>query len=96
LALLGAHYQSGNGVPKDAARAQRLYAQALPLFERYAASGSATAMFVLGVMHERGQGTAANAALARQWYEKALARGYGPAAQALKRLGMLTSSSRAA
>lgn len=61
LALL---YLGGQGVPHDAAAAERLLAQA-------AAQGSASAAHNLGVLHERGLLGTKNEVEARRWYQRA-------------------------
>lgn len=61
LALL---YLGGQGVPHDAAAAERLLMQA-------AAQGNASAAHNLGVLHERGLLGTKNEAEARRWYERA-------------------------
>ncbi len=61
LALL---YLGGQGVPHDAAGAERLLTQA-------AAQGSASAAHNLGVLHERGLLGTKNEAEARRWYQRA-------------------------
>lgn len=57
------------------------------LFEvhsKFAALGSAEAQYKLGQMYEEGQGTQADYAKAREWYEKAATQGYDKAKQRLE------------
>lgn len=69
-------------------RAQTAYAsgrfrEALNQYELAAARGDATAMFQLGVMHERGEGVPANIAAAAIWYRRSAESG---SVSAMKRL----------
>lgn len=50
------------------------FAAALPLIRQAAEAGHARAEFTLGAMYAKGQGMAANRALANQWYRRAAAK----------------------
>jgi predicted aspartyl protease len=65
---LGAIYQNGDGVPKDAEAAARWYLKA-------AEQGYADAQYSLGWMYDAGEGVPKNAALAAQWYRRAADQG---------------------
>ena len=65
---LGAMYDSGDGVPGDAAEAAKWYHQA-------ADQGHVNAQFNLGVMYAHGEGVTENAAEAATWYRKAAEQG---------------------
>jgi predicted aspartyl protease len=65
---LGAIYQGGDGVPKDAEAAAQWYRKA-------AEQGYADAQYNLGWMYDAGEGTAKNAAQAATWYRKAAEKG---------------------
>ena len=65
LAML---YGSGNGVPRDPARAA-------VLMQRVAASGDAWAQYNYAQMLENGSGVPKDPAAARDWYERAAAAG---------------------
>jgi peptidoglycan hydrolase-like protein with peptidoglycan-binding domain len=68
----------------DALRAyeRQEYRQALPMFDRLANSGDAEAQYMLGQMHEAGQGTLQDFVEAHKWYNLAAARGHRHAATA--------------
>ena len=51
------------------------YATALPLYEKAAEQGDATAQFNLGIMYENGKGIAQDYSRACDWYEKAAEQG---------------------
>ena len=74
--LVGAMYDTGQGVQQD-------YVQALDWYRRAADGGDAVAMFNVGVMHDAGYGTPRNAQEAARWYELAAARRFGRAEYAL-------------
>jgi len=65
---LGAMYDSGEGVPGDAAEAAKWYHQA-------ADQGHVNAQFNLGVMYANGEGVTENVAEAATWYRKAADQG---------------------
>ena len=69
---LGVLYDTGSGVPRDAA-------VALTWYERAAALGNAAAAFNVGVMFDAGVGRDADPATAAVWYRKAAAKGFGRA-----------------
>ncbi len=56
--------------------------QALQMFDRLATSGDAEAQYMLGQMHEAGQGTLQDFVEAHKWYNLAAARGHRHAATA--------------
>lgn len=58
------------------------YHQALPMFDRLATTGDADAQYMLGQMHEAGQGTLQDFVEAHKWYNLAAARGHRHAAAA--------------
>jgi hypothetical protein len=68
----------------DALRAyeRQEYRQALPIFDRLATTGDAEAQYMLGQMHEAGQGTLQDFVEAHKWYNLAAARGHRHAATA--------------
>lgn len=65
---LGEMYESGDGVPKDSAKAVEWYQKA-------AAQGNAGAQSLLGVMYAFGEGVPKDSAKAVEWYQKAAAQG---------------------
>lgn len=71
---LGVRYATGEGVPKDAAKA-------VELFKKAAAQGNVDAEFYLGVMYINGDGVPKAEAKAFEWYLKAAAQGYVAAQQ---------------
>src|SRR5262249_21725796 len=76
----------GKGVPTDAAKAKSYLDKAV------AAGGSADALYSLGYFHETGgPGLTANAATAREWYRKSVAKGssYG-----MERLAVLLDEAK--
>lgn len=75
---LGLAYLLGDGVVADRQLAQRWLRRAADLKSAYAE-------FVLGQMSEGGEKVDLDSA--RGWYERAASRGFGPAKEALKRLG---------
>ncbi|QIM51355.1 transglycosylase SLT domain-containing protein [Hydrogenophaga crocea] len=74
-------YEHGEGVPRDAAQAVRLYCQA-------ALAGDAVSAFNLGWMHANGRGLSRNDALAAHWFARAALLGDERAAEMFKRLGV--------
>lgn len=62
------------------------YATALVQFRLLANEGDAAAQFVLGRMHENGQGVRPDRQSAIEWYRRAAEQGYGPAETQLSRL----------
>jgi TPR repeat protein len=75
----------------DLADANRLlqakaYDKALPLYQRLADAGNPEAQFRLGEMYWFGDGTKADMAKARQWFEKSAAAGNADAAASLASL----------
>ncbi|MCH4564209.1 peptidoglycan-binding protein [Halomonas sp. EGI 63088] len=58
------------------------YRQALQMFDRLATTGDAEAQYMLGQMHEAGQGTLQDFVEAHKWYNLAAARGHRRAAAA--------------
>lgn len=71
---LGRSYRNGDGVARDAGRAQRS-------FERAAALGHPAAMFTLSNMLAAGEGGASDEAAARRWLEAAVELEYPEALQ---------------
>jgi hypothetical protein len=70
---LALKYREGKSVPKD-------YAQAVQWFRKAAASGSADAMFYLGMLHQNvGSGVPEDPVQAAVWYGKAAKLGHGSA-----------------
>ncbi len=69
---LGVLYDTGFGVPQNAA-------EALGWYRRGAASGNRTAMLNTALMIDAGRGTAADPAAAVEWYEQAARNGSGRA-----------------
>ncbi len=65
---LGLMYTTGEGVPKDAAKAVEWYRQA-------AAQGLVQAQFFLGWMYDNGEGVPKDAAKAAEWWQKAATQG---------------------
>jgi len=57
-------YDSGRGVPADAAQAERMY-------RRAAAAGEVDALYNLGVFHDKARGGARNAEEAVRWFRRA-------------------------
>lgn len=55
------------------------YAAAVAIWQPFAAAGDADAMFNMGQAYKLGRGVAANAAVARDYYRKAAAKGHLPA-----------------
>lgn len=80
---LGNQLAAGRGVPRDPAEAVRWWLRA-------ADAGDAVVMFRLGEAYEEGLGVPREDAEALRWYRRAAARGYGPAREALLRLGGLS------
>ncbi|PJK28394.1 SEL1-like repeat protein [Minwuia thermotolerans] len=70
--LLGLAYSDGRGVPRDRARALRL-------FEAAAADGHADAAFLAGLAHHRGRGTAADQTEAVRYMREAAEAGHAAA-----------------
>ena len=67
---LGRCYYSGNdGVARD-------YGEALAWYGKAAAKGNSTALFILGHMHENGQGTPVNLLNALNYYKQAKDKGF--------------------
>lgn len=58
------------------------YRQALQMFDQLATTGNADAQYMLGQMHEAGQGTLQDFVEAHKWYNLAAARGHRHAAAA--------------
>ena len=52
------------------------YARALPLYRQLAEQGDSDAMRQIGFMYKEGKGVPKDFALAKSWYEKAIAAGY--------------------
>jgi len=77
--LLGLHYHSGFGGPKDEA-------QALIWFRKAADQGRPLAQYSLGEMYEKGQGVPADTDKAVEWYRKAAEQGYARARGAIRKL----------
>jgi TPR repeat protein len=69
---LGNIYATGQGVPRDDAKARQWY-------EQSAAKGSTAAMMALGRLYEEGQGVAVDLAKAREWVQKAADLRFPPA-----------------
>jgi hypothetical protein len=69
---VGAQYELGAHVSKDAAQAAAWYRKA-------AGQGFAQAQHSLGVLYELGDGVLADPATAAQWYRKAAEQGFAPA-----------------
>ncbi len=69
---VGVLYDSGSGVPQDAA-------QALIWYRRAAEAGSAVGAFNVGVLYDAGQGVPADPRQAAAWYRRAAAGGFGRA-----------------
>ena len=67
--VIGMMYETGLGVPKDAAKA-------FELFQKAAAQGNADAQFNLGWSYTNGKGVPKNEAKAVDWYQKAAAQGH--------------------
>ena len=66
--ILGEMYVMGNGVPKDAAKAEEW-------FQKAAAQGYAPALINIGNMYYNGVGVPKDVAKAVEWYQKAAAQG---------------------
>ena len=62
--LLARAYDSGRGVPADAAQAERMY-------RRAAAAGEVDALYNLGVFHDKARGGARDAEEAVRWFRRA-------------------------
>ena len=77
--LLGALYQSGQGVERDLSIAASLYAEA-------AEAGEVDAQFNLANMYLLGEGVLPDDGRARHWYERAAAQGHQGALQNLESL----------
>jgi TPR repeat protein len=58
---------------------QKSYAKAVAIFERAATAGKPGAMFAMGLLYQEGSGVDRNIGLAETWYERASAKGSGPA-----------------
>jgi TPR repeat protein/uncharacterized caspase-like protein len=65
---LGSIYESGQGVPKD-------YARALSLYHRAVEAGNTFSLRNIGRMYEYGGGVAQDYGIARSWYERAVQKG---------------------
>lgn len=78
------------------------YRQALPEFRQAASRGDADAQYMLGRLHEAGNGTSQDFVQAHKWYNLAAARGHGHAADARDSLaermsvGQIAEAQRAA
>jgi TPR repeat protein len=84
---LGAVYRDGQGVARDPQRAGYWYRQARAAFQDDIKLGSASAMHIVGVMHEFGWGGPQDHAQARAMYEKAAKLGHPLSQKGLQRLG---------
>jgi tetratricopeptide (TPR) repeat protein len=78
---LGLHYDRGQGVAQD-------YAKAREWYEKAADKGDAYAMYNLGRHYEKGLGVAQDYAKAREWYEKAADKDNASAKEALEKLSI--------
>lgn len=76
---LGTRYHTGQGVPRDAKKAARLFSQA-------AAQGLAEALFCLGTMYRNGEGVPKDTKEAVRLFEQAAVQGH---ARAYCSLGMM-------
>ena len=72
LALEGAKYYEGDGVPKD-------YAKAAELFRQGAKEGHYLSQYSLGVIYATGEGVSRDYAEAAKWTRKSAEQGYAPA-----------------
>jgi hypothetical protein len=66
---LGLSYASGQGVPKDEAKAAQW-------FQKAAVQGYAEAQYILGLSHAKGHGVPQDETRAVQWYQKAAEQGH--------------------
>ena len=73
-------YEHGEGVPRDGARAARLYCEA-------AGSGDAEAQYSLGWMHANGRGVVRDDAVAAYFFKLAARQGHVQASQMLRFVG---------
>ena len=62
------------------------YAEALEMFRRSAEAGNASSEYMIGRMHEHGQGVSRNIDTAKEYYTRASEKGHSGAKKALKRL----------
>ncbi|MGR2737900.1 peptidoglycan-binding protein [Billgrantia sp. Q4P2] len=79
IALISADYRYTDALQSYE---RQEYRQALQMFDRLAAIGDADAQYMLGQMHEAGQGTLQDFVEAHKWYNLAAARGHRHAATA--------------
>jgi TPR repeat protein len=84
MAMLGALYADGRGVPQD-------YGKAREWWEKAADKGEVYAMSSLGVLYRDGRGATQDYAKAREWLEKAAEKGE---ATAMAMLGALYADGR--
>ncbi|MCP4689501.1 MAG: sel1 repeat family protein, partial [Desulfobacterales bacterium] len=69
MVFLGQCHRAGKGVEKN-------HKKAMDLFQKAAAAGNTTAMFILGEMHQKGEGSVEpDYSSAMKWYEQAFKNG---------------------
>lgn len=83
---VGLFYYNGSGVSKD-------YKKARTWFTKSANKNYARAEYFLGEIYENGRGVSRNSKTALKWYKRALAGGYGIAAEGIKRVASAKSAS---
>lgn len=77
IAQLGAMYENGETVTKNIAKAESLYAVAVPALSKMADSGDARSQHLLGYLYFTGLGgLQKNQATAAKWFEKAAKHNY--------------------